>query len=103
MSFGNAVILAYLTGMITAFVLSKLFVFDRSIHSTSREFVYFTLVNVLAVIQTYAISIGLAHYLFPQLEFHSYPEAVAHAIGVAFPVFTSYFGHKYFTFKEGVS
>lgn len=100
MPFGSAVILAYLTGMITAFVLSKLFVFDRSVHSTSREFIYFGLVNILAVIQTYMISIGLAHYLFPLLEFSTYPEAVAHAFGVVFPVFTSYFGHKYFTFKE---
>lgn len=98
-SFGNAVILAYITGMITAFILNKLFVFEKSTHSTQKEFFYFTLVNVVAVIQTYIISIGLAQYVFPAIGFSFYPEAVAHAVGVIFPVFTSFFGHKYFSFR----
>jgi len=99
MSYGNSVLLAYLTGMITAFILSKLFVFDKSIHSAYKEFFYFTLVNIVALIQTYVISVGLAEYLFPYLDFCFHPHAVAHAIGVMFPVFSSYFGHKFFTFK----
>jgi len=100
MSFGNAVIIAYITGMITAFVLSKLFVFEKSVHNTYKEFIYFTLVNVVAILQTYIISVGLAEYLFPKIEFYYYPEAVAHAVGVVFPVFTSYIGHKKFSFKS---
>lgn len=99
-SFGNAVILAYITGMITAFVLTKLFVFDKSVHSTKKEFFYFTLVNVVAIIQTYIISVGFSQYLFPSIEFKFYPEAVAHVIGVVFPVFTSFIGHKYFSFRD---
>lgn len=102
MSFGNAVIVAYITGMITAFTLSKFFVFEKSIHAMHKEFFYFTLVNVVAIIQTYAISIGLAEYFFPHIGFTYYPEAVAHAIGVVFPVFSSFIGHKYFTFKESL-
>lgn len=99
MSFGNAVIVAYLTGMITAFVLSKLFVFDKSVHSTKKEFFYFTLVNVAAFIQTYLISVGLAEYIFPSIGFTFHSHAVAHAAGVAFPVFTSFIGHKHLSFK----
>ena len=98
-SFGTAVILAYLIGMVTAFVLAKLFVFETSRHSTKKEFFYFTLVNVVAIIQTYIISVGLVEYLFPSIKFSFYPEAAAHAIGVVFPVFTSFIGHKYFSFK----
>ncbi len=98
-SFGKAVILAYLVGMITAFILAKLFVFETSKHSTKKEFFYFTLVNVVAIIQTYIISVGFAMYLFPDINFTFHPEAVAHAIGVVFPVFTSFIGHKYFSFK----
>ena len=86
--------------MITAFVLTKLFVFEKSIHSTKKEFFYFTLVNIVAIAQTYIISIGFAGYVFPYMEFTFYPEAVAHAMGVVFPVFTSYFGHKYFSFRR---
>ena len=99
-SFGNAVILAYITGMITAFVLTKLFVFDKSVHSTKKEFFYFTLVNAVAIIQTYIISVGFSQYVFPSIGFEFYPEAIAHAIGVVFPVFTSFIGHKYFSFRN---
>lgn len=98
-SFGNAVILAYITGMITAFVLTKLFVFEKSAHSTKKEFFYFTLVNVVAIIQTYIISVGFAEYLFPMMGFEFYPEVVSHAMGVILPVFTSFVGHKYFSFR----
>lgn len=97
--FGNAIILAYITGMVTAFVLSKLFVFKQTSNTTVKSFFYFTLVNVVAVAQTYVISIGLANYVFPNVEFAFYPEAVAHAIGVMVPVFSSFIGHKYFSFK----
>ena len=100
-SFGNAVILAYITGMMTAFILTKLFVFEKSAHSTKKELFYFTLVNIVAIIQTYIISIGFSQYLFPSIGFGFYPEAVAHAMGVVFPVFTSFKGHKYFSFRGG--
>jgi putative flippase GtrA len=99
-TFGTAVILAYLTGMVTAFILTKHFVFEESRHATHKEFLYFTLVNVVAIIQTYIISVGLAHYIFPHIGFDFYTEAIAHALGVAFPVFTSFIGHKYFSFKS---
>ena len=100
MSFGNAVVIAYVTGMITAFILNKLFVFKQSVHSTRKQFIYFTFVNILAVVQTYIISVGLALYLFPLVRFNLYPEAVAHACGVMVPVFTSFWGHKYLSFRK---
>jgi len=99
-SFELAVILAYLMGMITAFLLAKLFVFKRSKNSTKKEIFYFTLVNVVAILQTYVISVGLANYIFPYFNFNFYPKATAHAIGVLFPAFTSFLGHKYLSFKE---
>lgn len=99
-SFEKAVVVAYITGMICAFILNKLFVFQKSIHSTRTEFMYFTLVNIIAIIQTYIISVGLVKYLFPKIHYSWYPEAVAHAIGVIFPVFTSYIGHKYLSFRS---
>lgn len=99
-SFGNAVILAYITGMITAFILAKLFVFDKSVHSAKKEFFYFTIVNVIAILQTYIISVALANYVFLILKFNFYPKAIAHAIGVIFPVFTSFIGHKHISFRS---
>ena len=98
MSYRYAVFFAYLIGMITAFVLSKIFVFQKSGQAASHEFIKFTIVNIVAVIQVWLISVGLAEYGFPALDFNFYPEEVAHLIGISVPVITSYYGHKYFTF-----
>jgi putative flippase GtrA len=99
-SFSSSVILAYLCGMITAFVLAKVFVFKQSSHTLSRSIFYFCAVNLLAVAQTWAISVGLASLLFPTIGFHFYPYEIAHAIGIIVPVFTSYFGHKHWSFAD---
>ncbi len=98
-SFSVAVVLAYLTGMATAFVLNKLFVFEESDNSTQKEMIYFALVNVFAVLQTWGISMLLYSYVLPDF-FPSYYAEISHVVGVLVPVFTSYLGHKYFTFKK---
>ena len=96
-----SICLAYLVGMVTAFVLFKICVFGaRKSSRTLRESLLFVVVNVVALLQTLLVSIGLADYLFPLLRFSFYPHDVAHVVGVAVPVLSSYFGHKYFTFKE---
>lgn len=95
-----AVIIAYIIGMIVAFVLSKMLVFSHSQGKATRQFIYFTAVNVAAVAQTAIVSVGLAQYLFPQIGFYFFPEEVAHGIGVIVPVFSSYLGHKHLTFKS---
>lgn len=97
--FSTAVILAYLTGMITAFVLARMFVFKQSSQSMHRSALYFTLVNLVAVLQTWLISMGLALYLLPMLGVTHFTREIAHAIGVAAPVFTSYLGHKRWSFR----
>jgi putative flippase GtrA len=97
--FSGAVILAYLTGMVTAFVLAKMFVFKESTQSTWRAVLFFTLVNVVAVLQTWLISMGLAFYLLPALGVKHFVKEIAHAVGVMVPVFTSYLGHKRWSFK----
>lgn len=98
-SFSTAVIYAYLTGMITAFILAKIFVFKTSSQSLKRSAILFSLVNVLAITQTWLISMGLNYYILPVLGFEKYVPEIASAIGIAFPVFTSYLGHKRWSFK----
>ncbi len=94
-----AVILAYLIGMTTAFILSRKYVFPKSGRAAKAEYTRFTIVNIIAAIQVWAISVGFALYVFPAIGFNFYPELVAHIIGVIFPIFTSYYGHKLFTFR----
>ena len=97
--FSSAVIFAYITGMITAFVLAKLFVFKDSQQSLNKSALFFVLVNLVAIVQTWVISMVLAQYLLPYLGTTYYVPEIAHAIGVAVPVFTSYLGHKHWSFR----
>ena len=100
MPYSAAIVVAYITGMITAFVLAKLFVFTKSTQSTGRSVFFFTLVNLVAVVQTWAVSVGLAYYVLPKMGMTWHVRDVAHAVGVAVPVFTSYVGHKKWSFKH---
>ena len=95
-----AIVIAYICGMITAFTLNKFFVFNkRQASKTPRQFLIFAVVNVLAVAQTLLFSLLFRNVIFPGMNFTFYPDEVAHLIGVAIPVFTSFLGHKYFSFK----
>ncbi len=98
--FSVAVVLAYLTGMVTAFVLARYFVFTDSELSIQRSALWFVVVNMVAVIQTWVISMLLAYYLLPRAGFTQFVPEIAHAVGVAVPVFTSYLVHKRFSFKK---
>jgi putative flippase GtrA len=99
MSFSAAVVCAYITGMITAFVLNKLFVFRESRQAVHHAAGYFVLVNLVAVAQTWAISMLLLHWVLPWLGVNAYAREIAHAVGVVVPVFTSYLGHKHLSFR----
>lgn len=104
-SFGIAVVLAFVTGMITAFLLNKLFVFTNSRNSRVQEVGWFVVINLFALLQTWLVSIYLASWLPPYLPGSvaqplEMAEAIAHGAGILIPVFTSYVGHKYLTFRE---
>ena len=99
-SYRVAIVLAYIVGMITAFLLSKHYVFEKSGRPFKDELRDFTIVNIFAVIQVWLISVGLAEHFFPYISFNFHPEEVAHLIGLGIPAVTSYFGHKYFSFRK---
>lgn len=98
-SFSVAIVLAYLTGMVTAFVLARWLVFQQSQQSFGRSALLFAVVNVLAVLQTWLVSMGLVIYALPHMGLTRWVAETAHAVGVVVPVFTSYLGHKHFTFR----
>lgn len=94
-----AIILAYACGMITAFALNRLFVFRHSINRLHQQMLWFTVVNLFAVVQTILVSLLLAEMLFPRIGMTWHAESVAHGIGVLVPVVTSFLGHKHLTFR----
>lgn len=99
MSFQAAVAIAYLFGVVTAYALARLFVFERSGHAVATEFRRFAIVNVLSLALVWGMSVGLAEYLFPAVSFGWHANTVAHLIGVMSPAVASYFGHKHYTFR----
>jgi len=100
--FEIAIALAYLIGMTTAYVLNRLFVFERSGRTVGNEYLRFASVNIVALLQVWLVSVGLARFFFPAIGWSFHPEPIAHAIGVASPIITSYLGHRYFTYAKKV-
>ena len=98
-SFSVAIIIANLTGMITAHVLNRSFVFEEGKHPKGKEIAYFSLVNLLAVLQTWVVSVVLYRY-YAAGSLELYAKEVAHLVGVVVPVFASFIGHKYLTFRK---
>jgi putative flippase GtrA len=101
MPYVAAIVLAYLVGMATAFALNRAFVFTAAANPVAQQAWRFALVNVAAVAQTLAISLLLARWLLPALGLVEHVETLAHAVGVVVPVFTSYLGHRHFSFAGG--
>ena len=99
MSYVPSIVIAYLLGMITAFTLNKLFVFNQASNQLHHQVMWFVAINLAAVLQTVVISLLLARWLLPLLGIDFHNETIAHGIGVAVPVLTSYIGHKHFSFR----
>lgn len=97
MPYDAAIVLAYLCGMVTAFMLNRR-VFAAS-GAYGGQAVRFALVNAVAAAQVWAVSVFLSRVLFPAVGFDWHPETVAHVIGVGSPIVTSYLAHKHFSFK----
>jgi putative flippase GtrA len=103
--FSTAVVLAFLTGLTVGYLLTKFLVFTTSGNSVVHEMAWFVAINLLALAQTWGLSVYLAQ-LLPQYAFFQgasgpqWSHAIAHGAGVILPVFTSYVGHRYLTFRE---
>lgn len=87
--------------MIFAYILSRKIVFkQKSKKQKIQSYAYFLFFNLIAITQIWFFSILFSKYLLPSLGIHSYIYEISHAISIAIPVFSSYFGHKFFTFKD---
>lgn len=96
--FEAAIVVSYLVAMTTAFLLNRAYVFPATARDWREQYVRFGLVNLIALAQVFVVSVALARGLFPAIGFAWHAEAVAHAVGLASPVLTSYWGHKRFSF-----
>jgi putative flippase GtrA len=101
MTFAEAVALAYVIGMVVAFVLFRLYVFPASPQPLDRQIRFFVLVNIAGIMQVWAVSMALVYYLFPAVGFvGTLSEPIGHGIAIGVPTISSYFGHRYLTFRR---
>lgn len=100
MPYAAAVTLAYLVGMVTAFLLARRYVFEPGRGGWAGEFGRFAIVNAGSFLVVLGVSVGLARVVLPAIGWNWHAEDLAHLIGVASPIVLSYYAHKYFSFRR---
>lgn len=85
--------------MTVAFFLNFKFVFSGGYGTIQSQIWKFVAVNLLAALQVWGIAVALEYWLLPQLNVIAFREEIAHGVGICFPIFTSYFAHKLWTFR----
>lgn len=95
-----AIVLGFMVGLVTAFVLMRKLAFKETSNAAHSQVIWFLVVNAFALIQTFCVSLLLARWLLPMMGVTRGAETIAHAIGVATPVLTSYLGHKRLSFRS---
>jgi putative flippase GtrA len=100
MPYEAAIVVSHLCGMLTAFLLTRSFVFERSGRRMSNELARFTIVNVISLIVTWVVAVGLLRLVFPRIGFDTHPGLVAHIAGLALATLTSFYGHRRYSFGQ---
>ena len=90
-------------GMTTAFLLARRFVFTASSRTALSSAPRFVVVNLLGLAQTWGVSVALAEHVLPALGLAAFAHGLGHLAGVMVPAFTSYIGHRYWTFAAKVT
>jgi len=94
-----AIVLAYICGIIVSFTLNKIFVFNIRTGNIHKQLGKFIIINFSGVCITLFLSLLFRNVIFPFIGFTFYVNEFAHVIGLSFTAFTSFLGHKYFSFK----
>ena len=97
--FEYSVVAAFFVGLISGYLLMRFYVFETKQETGLLQISKYVAVNMLALVQTLIISIVLLRWVLPAMGVLNHVDALAHLIGVLTPVVTSYFGHKYITFR----
>lgn len=101
-SFWLSVVLAYFTGMLVNFALSRKYVFDSYAGATFRntllKFAFITLIGlgVTTIISVVALELIRANTGIQEDS----AKAAAHILGIGAAFFASFFGHKFITFRS---
>ncbi|HEY6822454.1 MAG TPA: GtrA family protein [Burkholderiales bacterium] len=99
MPFEAAVVAAFMVGLVTGFVLMRVFVFEGVARPVLPQAGRYAIVNAAALMQTFVVSVVMARWALPAVGVREHAEPLGHLAGVLFPVVTSYFAHRMYTFR----
>lgn len=102
MPYEAAVGCAYLLGMVIAFILFQKFVFGDAGNGQFTQAFRFTVVNIVGLLVAVAVSSLFARTVLPAIGWTYLPYTTAHLVGIMAPTITSYFGHKFFTYRQTI-
>lgn len=94
-----AVAIAYVIGMVIAFILFQNLVFEKSEGSQISQYYKFVIVNGISFTIVVSVSSLLYRIVLPYFEWTWHSAEISHIIGQVSPVFVSFYAHKKFTFK----
>jgi putative flippase GtrA len=100
--YSGSIVLAFLVGLTTAWLLFRRYVFGPSSGNRAAEYLRFGLVNIAALAQVWVVSVLLADYVFPYIGFGFHTYTVAHVIGVLSPIATSFVAHRRWSFRRSI-
>lgn len=98
--YGAAVLVAYGIGMLTAFLLSKRYVFPHSSNPLRREVTLFVTINLAWLPVIWLASIWLGDHVLPHFMNEPLAHALAHGISITLPALINFAFHKFLTFRE---
>jgi putative flippase GtrA len=99
MPYVPAIVLAFFVGLATGFLLMKTFVFSTGVAPPAQQASYFVLVNVVGLIITVVVSVGISKLVSLFVPDTALSEAIGHFVGIAAPVLLSFYAHKNLTFR----
>jgi putative flippase GtrA len=99
MPYVPAIVLAFIVGLITAFLLMRAFVFSTGVAPPAQQASYFVLVNLVGLVITVVVSVAVAKLASFVLSNTRASEAIGHVAGVVAPVLLSFYAHKHLTFR----
>ena len=97
--YSAAIVLAYLVGILVAFVLNKIFVFSYSDRPLKSELFFFFAINIAAFPFVWGGAFVLGVWVLPLFMAKEFALAVGHGIAITLPVFVNFVLHKFITFR----
>jgi putative flippase GtrA len=66
-----------------------------------RQVKLFILINIFAIAQVWAAAMTLVYYAFPSIGVVGpLAEPLGHGLAIGVPTISSYFGHRFLTFRQ---